>query len=310
MKRIGYLLHFIVCIFLHQNDVQAQAVSEDSIQINQRLQFMVQQLGQKIFVRRFESVELPCVCINDNDDRIGELKRRISNSNFRIRLKQKRLIDEGTECLSNHHARYVKLETDCVNWRKQKISGVAHFTYGYPASSLIQYLGMTQGTSNSLDAYFSKMLQSTGWFEIRPEEDKYRIAICLNTGPYNKNDTAFGYIETSQSAFRKDSNKVNVSIYLNRLQIESGDKNNQIFVRMASTDFADEAIYYKTLLYHHMKGEENPDPLSRRAHYQWLDRFYGNPACMACRFIYNQVMQVLLHPPALQLPNTETNPPH
>ncbi|HNP53271.1 MAG TPA: hypothetical protein PKK69_01595 [Ferruginibacter sp.] len=211
MKRVTYSLLFTVLGLLQEGIVRAQTLAEDSAQINQRLQLLVQQFNNKIFVRRFESVELPCVCIDSNDDKKGTVKRDVINSNFRIRLKRKHVIDDGTECLSNHHARYVWLETDCVNWRKQKISGIAHFTYGYPASSLIQYLGMTRGSLNPLQAYFSKMLQSTGWFEIRPEEDKYRIAICLNTGPYNKNDTAYGYIETSKGAFADSCKEVNLS---------------------------------------------------------------------------------------------------
>lgn len=262
------------------------------------------------FVKRFESIETPCLCLNDTDDTKATLNRNLNNSNYRFRNTHDRNhpIDSGVTCLSKYYARYAKFKVTDSNFVNQTLSGTVEFTYGYPASSIIQYLGFTHTAADPAAAFLGKLLKNPGKFMLYPENDKFRIWISMDgkITPYDTRDTIFGYIEIVKGEFRRDSA---YEIFFDKKSIYKGDNNNQISIRFTSTTFDLEKTHYRDQLYFVLKEKGSPD-VAKRAEAIWLNSFYSNPNCFGCQFIYNLADLYIKNMGISPLPNTEPLPAH
>lgn len=287
--------------------VSLKSQVRDSI-ILERLTEIRKELDTMLFVKRSESVELPCVCIDSSDYTKAHTYRKITNSNYRIRLKNKtNEIDSGVQCLSNYYARYLRLKTTVINDSTMQLNGLIESSYHYPVSSIIQYLGFSKSAANATQSFFEKLLTAKGTFTIYPENDKYKIAVSLETGPYNKMDTIYGYMEIVREAYRSQ-HAVSYSFYFDQLNIHTGDRNNQISMRFSSTNFNLESSYYANMLYSNLKFINDPDK-AKRAKAIWLTSFYANPSCTQCAYIYNLAL-FMVNKNVFSLPNTEPIPAH
>lgn len=293
-------------IFLLLASLNAEAQVRDSIVFARLMEFK-QGMDTMIFVKRSESVELPCVCIDSADYTKAHTNRKVTNSNYRIRLKTQNIIDSGVECLSNYYARYIRFKTEKLNDSTMQLEGTVESTYNYPVSSIIQYLGFARQAVNPTKSFFDKLLTAKGTFILYPENDKYKIAISLSTGPYHKQDTMYGYLEIVQEAYRP-RHTISWSFYFDQLSIHTGDKNNQVSMKFSSTSFSLESSYYATMLYNYLKFINDADQ-AKKAKAIWLTSFYADPLCKQCAYIYNLALFIVKHN-SFSLPNTEPIPPH
>ena len=124
----------------------------------------------------------------------------------------------------------MRFKTTNIDHATQQINGTLELTYGYPAGSLIQYIGFANTATNKTQAYVDRLLRADGRFFLYPENDRYRVKIVLDSLPYDKRDTIFGYIEIVKGAFR--SNEKSISFYFDEMSIFRGDRNNQIFLKI------------------------------------------------------------------------------
>ncbi len=283
-------------------------VTEGSPEIKKRLENIRAGLDTSFFVMRFQSIETPCVCINVNDDD-SATQESIPNSNYRIRFFRDGVIDtNGVQCLSNYCSRYARFHVKCINVEDETISGEVSFTYGYPASSVIQYLGIALPSANRGNAFYEKLLNCSGTFSLYPEKDKYRLKVQLNTGPYDERDIFYAYLEISEGVY-SDTKPASYQLYFDQMSLFKGDRNNQIFLRFSSTSFNEEAEYYAVLLYHTLRYINNPKNDRKKAEAIWAKNFYNNPECSACSFIY-QMAEKMVKSNNFQMPNTNPVPSH
>lgn len=296
-----------ILITLTSSNVIAQLVEANNI-IENRIVAIKKGLDSMIFVKRFESITTPCIYIDSLDNSVAHTKRKITNSNYRIALKSdKAKIDSGVECLSQYYSRYARLSTNKIDTSDQIISGAIEFTYGYSASSIIQYLGFTAAAQDKSVAFFEKLIRTHGIFRIYPEDDKYRIMIALPEQPYEKMDTIYGYLEIVKEAYDKNP-EISYSLYFDRINIYKGDNNNQIFLKFTSSSYRDEAMYFTRKLYHVLKFLESGEK-QKKAHALWVKSFFNNPNCSQCKFIYNQ-SEYLVNSKSYVLPDTDPVPAH
>lgn len=311
MKNALYLVIIagisILLSFGFTHPVMAQ--QNDTVTLN-RLKEINAALDTLIFVNRFQSIETPCFYIDPVDHSFAHTNRKIINSNALIQLtrgKEKRIDPSGIKCLSQFCARYLRLTTSTIDNQSLTIRGKVESTYGYPASSIIQYLGFLSDNLAKTTKFFEKMLRSTGTFVIFPEGDKYRIKIMFSDGPYEKSDIFSGYLEIVLEAFNPTHNK-SLSFYFDEININKGDHNNQIFLKFSSTTFHNEEVYYTVLVYNTLK-KKNSSILLEKANAIWLENFLTNPACTQCKPIFNSAKYMVDNNMSI-LPNTEPIPAH
>lgn len=295
-----------VLVYLLPSTASGQHFQPDSI-VADRLQQIIKGLDTLLFVKRFESVETACLCIDSSNPVFADRERRIINSNYKIRLKLDHLIDSGVSCLSNYYARYARLRVKEYNEERQEIFGTVEFTYGYPASSIIQYLGMKYNAPQRDGAFFETMFMSTGTFCLYPDNDKYSLQIAMDATPYDKGDTLTAFLEISKNAF-SSREKTGYMIYFEEMSLRQGDRNNQIFLRFTSTSFRDESMYYAVMMYHVLKYLQDPDK-EKQGPALWLKSFFDNSKCPSCKFIYAQAA-AMVNGHITALPNTEPFPAH
>ena len=278
--------------------------------IEQRLNEFRSALDTMIFVNRFLSVESPCLYIDANDHTIAYAHRRVINSDYKIRLNRRKnpTTDvNGTKCMSEHVARYLRFKPDCINVDSQVISGTFEISYAYPASSIMQYLGFTAAQANQTKAYYEKLISLPGSFWLYHEDNKYRVKLVLRDSPYDEDDAYFGYLEIVQDVFRPRPDKVYVFTF-DQMSIEKGDHNNQISEKFSSTNHFKERIYYATLAYYILRHGGSADRI-KNANAIWLDNFLKNPRCPQCLPVYN-ITRAILASFASALPNTSPDPAH
>lgn len=317
LKKIITVLPAAFLLVVQTSPCCAQSQTYESV-IKQRLSDIKAGLDTMLFVKRFESVETPCVCIDEKNNAMADPKRKIINSNYRVGLIKNRIdsgvglkknrIDSGVECLSQYYARYAAFTVTNCDTVNQRLTGNMQFTYGYPASSIIQYLGFTWTGPDKSKAFFERLLRSSGTFSLYPENDKYRIQIALTDGPYDKNDTVYGYLEIIKGAY-KCNPPTAYTIYFDKLSISTGDTNNQIFLKFSTTSFDYEAEYYTVLMYDVLKYINKAADQEKYANAIWLKSFFDNPKCPQCRFIYTQAAH-MVSGHVFSLPNTEPLPSH
>ena len=298
----------IIAMFLSGLLAKAQLPAYDST-IHERLTGIQKGLDTVFFVKRFESIETPCVCIDSVNDKVAYVHRKVTNSNYRILFNKNKKVDEaGVQCLSKYYNRYAKFHVSSYDLKTQTLAGECSLTYGYPSSSIIQYLGFTYNAANRENAFYGKLLQSTGRFILYPENDKFKMKLWLTTGPYNIQDTFYAYLEIVQGVYSSTS-KVVYQLYFDQMNLFKGDKNNQVFLKFAATSFSEEAVYHTSLLYHKLKYINSPTKDVKYAEAVWVKNFFNDSQCPQCRYIYNQAIYMVNHN-RFSLPNTEPSPPH
>jgi hypothetical protein len=181
-------------------------------------------------------------------------------------------------------------------------------TYGYPASSIIQYLGFTYNAEDKQNAFYGKLLKSVGWFSLYPEGDKYKIKVSLDSKPYNKKDTFYGYLEIVKG-LHAPASKISYQVFFDQMNLFRGDRNNQIFLRFTSTSFSDEAVYFTNLVFNTLKHENSSQKDKKYAEAIWLRNFLADPKCPQCSFIFKQA-EYLVQQNKFSLPSTEPIPAH
>ena len=298
----------ITVLFLSGFSTKAQLPAYDSI-IRERLSGIHKGLDTIFFVKRFESIETPCVCIDSTNDKIAYVHRKVINSNYRILLNKNGKVDEtGVQCLSKYYNRYARFRVSNYDPKSQTLSGECSFTYGYPSPGIIQYLGFTHNAPNRENAFYAKLMQSTGWFTLYPENDKFKMKLSLNTGPYNEKDTFYAYLEIVQSVY-SPARKIVYQLFFDQMNLFKGDKNNQVSLRFSSTSFSEEAVYHTNLLYNKLKYINSATKDQYYAEAAWVKNFFNDPKCPQCKYIYNQAAFMVNHK-VFSLPNTEPSPPH
>jgi hypothetical protein len=293
---IAVLLTFPGTSLLAQNEV-----------VTERLNEISKNLDTSIFVGRFKSIESPCLCIDPENNSFAYPKRNYINSDYRIQLKNGSVDSNGVKCLSEHIARYLDFQVDSIDFNSQFISGRVAITYGYPASSLIQFLGLTLEAPNKNMALFDKLISLRGKFSMYTEVDKYRIKMSFCEGPFDERDAYLGHLEVVKHAFEKNAPNVYILTF-DQMSIHKGDANNQIEEKFTSTTHADEMEYYAFLAYSVLNLTHSKD-FKQRAQALWLDNFLNNPQCMPCKKIY-EMAKALMSRPKFSLPNTSPNPAH
>jgi len=229
--------------------VQAQS-KDDTTTIKAKMTEIRNDLNNLILVNRFQSVETPCFEINDHDSTQAKHSalNGIINNNYRIRLFRDSVITPGIKCLSEFCCRYMRLlVNDSMDVTNLKMSGIVESTYGYPSSTLMQYIGLTYTLQGRDSIYFKKLIRNTGTFEIYPEDSRYKIRLRFPTSPYNSDFIIYGYIEAIRPAQPGD-NRVVYNIYFDQLDIKHGDANNRIFVKFSGTSHRDEQLYFQSLI--------------------------------------------------------------
>ncbi len=267
------------------------------------LQLIRNAFDSAMFVYRFESIETPCVYIDQSNTQYADVKRKIINSGYRVSPQKNMSDTEHVKCLSQHCARYMVFKTKTIDTARLEITGDISTSYGYPASSIIQFLTYTNDQPNKTDSFFHRLISSKGSFKLYPDRDKYRLEIVLPNAPHSIHDTIYGYVEIVKDFHRPAIRST--SVYLDKLSIEKGDKNNLIALHFTSTSHTDEANYYSVLAYHILK-EKGSDNMYKNANAIWLDNFLRKPEC---KLIYNIATFMVKHT-KFALPNTEVAPPH
>ena len=309
MKRFYFLFQLLILFLFLSTRLTAQ--SYKSI-VNTKLDTIKMGLDTNIFVSRFESIETPCVYIDPGNNLIATTNRQVINSDYRIFLKKNKTKDsiatDGVKCLSQYCSRYMRLVVKEINEDSLNIKGTIEFTYSYPASSIIQYLGYTENNLHCTDSFFNKLIKSSGTFVLYPEDDKYRIKVVLPSLPYDSGDAVYGYLEIVKSQF---NNNVAYNFFFDKMSIKKGDNNNQIFLKFTSTNHRYETIYHETLAYNTLKylHADAKDSIIQKASALWLDNFFKNEACATCKTIYNEVLK-MANGKSFRLPNTEPLPSH
>jgi hypothetical protein len=277
-------------------------------QVRDRLDTIKKVLDTKIFVNRFETIESPCLYLDNNDSTRAYPRRATINSNYRVRLSTRKILDpNGVKCLSEYAARYLRFEVKCVTEKDQTLSGNVEITYAYPASSLIQLLGFTVGQPDKNNVFFNKLIRLPGTFQLYPEGEKYRIKLVLTEPPYDKGNAYFGYLEIIRDAFRTSGENVFVFNF-DLMSIARGNNNNQIREKFSSTTHSKESMFYSVLSYHVLKNKTSPD-LLLRAKAIWLENFLQNRACPQCKMVYFQAV-LTMFVRGFSLPNTSPDPAH
>src|SRR5436190_21035588 len=95
--QIYILLTIAVCI----GGITRVAAQDPEI-IQQRLIYIQHSLDSFIFVNRFQSIESPCLCIDEKDSSLAYPQRAVVNSNYRIQLTKNKFNPNGVKCLSEH----------------------------------------------------------------------------------------------------------------------------------------------------------------------------------------------------------------
>lgn len=286
----------------------AQPAVYDSI-VNERFSQIRKGLDTTFFVKRYESIETPCVCIDSTDDKKAHVFRETINSNYRIQLRQNGQVDDaGVQCLSKFYDRYARFRVTTFDPSAHTLTGECSFTYGYPAASIIQYLGFYHRTPGRDNAFYNRLLQSKGWFMLYQENDKFKMKVSLDSGPYHKKDTFTAYLEIVQNVYTP-SKKIVYELYFDQMNIFTGDKKNQIFLKFASTSFTDEAVYHTNLLFNKLRYINATNNPQLYAEAVWVKNFFADPRCSQCAFIYEQAQYMVDHNIFI-LPNTEPSPAH
>jgi len=254
-----------------------------------------------LFVNRFESIESPCLYIDSVDDRVAHTGDVI-NSNYRSLLLNKRIDPNGVKCLSNNYAKYLQFKVDSTELKDLTIQGEVMITYGYPASSIMQYL-CRNGLGANNDSFFVKLLKSKGWFKMYPEKDKYVLSLVIQEKPYDRRDTAYAFLEIT-SDFFKSNKEPSYNLIFDRISLDRGDRNNQLSLRFTSTNVRNELMYYTQIAYDVLHDTRD---LRSQAYITWLRNYLTNPACIHCDIIYSVASR-----PAngFILPNTRPQPAH
>lgn len=293
----------ILCLLIFGGSCCAQAVNEIG---RQRLDTIAASLERFLFVNRFESLESPCLYIDSGDNRLASPARKNINSNYRTRLSKYNTIDSnGVKCLSSNYAKYLKYKVERIAADPLVIEGSLEISYGYPVSSIIQYLCITAGDSAINTSYFKKLISSRGWFRMYPEKDKYVIAMVIRDKPYDERDTTFGHLEITKSYFNAVA-PPSYQFIFDRISLYKGDKNNQLSLRYTSTDHRSEMIYF-TAMVHEVLKNKDAGTLQQKAYAKWLSNYLLNPACRQCALIYEPASR---HYNGFMLPNTEPQPAH
>jgi hypothetical protein len=295
---LSCLLFILLAFYVAASHAQEARPIQDA-----RLQEIKQAFDSSLFVYRFESVETPCVYIDMHNNQLADARRKRINSNYRVMPKKDLSASTDVKCLSEHCARYLRLEVEDYQADSLTITGTVEATYSYPASSIMQFITDAQGKPQRDKAFFKHLISSKGSFKLYPENDKYRIWLVLPNEPYDKGDTVYGYVEITREAYAPA--RQSISIYFDKMSIAKGDDNNQMFLRFSSTSQADEAQYYSVLAYFVLKGKDFQDD-NKKAEAVWLENFLKEPQCL---FIYT-LAEEMLKTPGFRLPNTEPIPPH
>jgi hypothetical protein len=304
MKQSKHIYYLLVLLIYGRGHI---LVAQNNLVVTQRLSEIRAGLDSLIFVKRFESIESPCVCIDEKDHRKADPKRKLINSDYQLGLYNRHHIDSGVRCLSQFYARYTRFKIETIDTGAQTMKGIVELTYGYPASSIIQFLGMYHQKSGPTNVYFNQLLKNTGRFALYTEKDKYRIWVVLDDGPYHNLDTAYGYLEIVKNGVGPDGIK-SYGVYFDQISYDRGDKNNQIFLKYTSTSFDLETQYYSRLLFEDLKSINSTDMI-KKANAVWLKSFYNNPRCESCSFVYD-IAEKMVKDNLFSLPNTNPIPAH
>lgn len=302
-KKIYTWFTGFLCLLTLSPVCSAQAVNEVG---RQRLDSIADCLERFLFVNRFESVESPCLYIDSADHTLASPARKNINSNYRTRLSQQHSIDpNGVKCLSSNYAKYLQCKVERIQADSLLIEGSLEISYGYPASSIIQYLCFAAGSLPVNNVYFQQLIRSRGWFRTYPEKDKYVIAMVVRDRPYDERDTAFGHLEITKGYFNPAA-PPSYQFIFDRISLYKGDKNNQLSLRYTSTDHRNEMIYYTSMVHEVLKNKDAAN-IQEKAYAIWLTNYLLNPACLRCNLIYDPALR---QDNGFMLPNTEPQPAH
>jgi hypothetical protein len=303
MRHYTVLLTIIVSLLISRSAF-SQPIKYDSV-IKHRLLEIRHGLDTMIMVRRFESIQTPCVCISD-DDNIAYSPSNPSNSNFRTTVKKKKM-NNGINCLSQYCARYCRFKVKEVDLNALTITGGVELTYGYPAAAIIQYLGKTYKSENPQNDFFENLLRSQGSFKLYPENDKYILQLTLETQPYDRRDTFYAYLEIVRGVYEQIS-ETGYMLFFDQMSLHKGDRNSQIFLRFTSTSIRDETIYYTNLLYDKLVELTGTKTVPKKEA-MWVQNFFGSPGCNSCHYLYSKALSKL-EANGLRLPDTDPFPAH
>lgn len=297
MKRVVILISCVLCV---GTTGWGQQSNYDEV-VAARLQQIRAGLDTAILVKRFEAIETPCFCIDATNDAVA---RHYPNSNYKIRARSGR-IDSGYLCLNEYNAQYLKFKPDSVGTNPATIKGKVEFSYGYPAGSIIQYLGFTEREVNKDHTFFERLTTTSGTFTMYPEDDKWRVEVIMNEAPFDPKDKYYGYVEIVRDEF---SQKTGFIILFDKMSLDKGDKDNQISLRFGSTTHNDESMYYSRKIYEVLKHANSTDVVLK-AKAVWLYSFLNDANCAQTKYVYRLAVN-LLNSLGFQLPNTKPFPPH
>lgn len=260
-------------------------------------------LDSLLFVRRFTSVETPCVVINPDEPGKATVYPDMRNSNYRTKQ-----LNTGVLCLSQYCAQYLRLSHGLFVDSSQSVTGDVELTYAYPASSIIQYLGITYDKSGSDRSqwFFNYFLRSLGSYSLQVKNGRYEITIVLNTSPYTPLDTIYGYLELVRSVDPVNTTKV-YEFFFEHMKMYKGD-DVQIFQKYATATFDSEAMFYTNMLTNTLMDLNNVNGSAHR-NALWVSHFYSSPHCPSCGFVYAPAFYSATHP-HFALPDVNPYPAH
>jgi hypothetical protein len=261
-------------------------------------------LDSLLFVRRFQSVETPCIVINPDQPDEATVYPDMVNSRYRVSKKT----DRGVLCLSENCAQYLRLSHGLYIDSNQSVQGNVELTYAYPSSSIIQYLGMTYAKSQTDRSQwlFNYFLRSLGAYTLSKQNGRYEIVMVLSTEPYSPLDTIYGYLELVRSVLPNDSAEV-YEFFFDQMKMHKGD-DVQIFQKYTTATFDSESMFYSNMLANALIGLRGQDSVALR-NAIWVRNFYGSPNCPMCGFIFGQALYSAMHLTSSR-PNTNPYPAH
>ncbi len=261
-------------------------------------------LDSLLFVRRFQTVETPCIVINPAQPDEATVYQDMVNSKYRVAKNTNR----GVLCMSENCAQYIRLSHGLYIDSNQSIHGDVELTYAYPCSAIIQYLGMTyaQTQTDRSQWFFNYFLRSLGTFTLSKQDGRYEITMVLTTTPYTPLDTVYGYLELVRSVYPNNNTKV-YEFFFDHMRMHKGD-DVQIFQKYATASFDSESMFYTNMLVGALMGFNTQDPVAKR-NAIWVQNFYGSPNCPMCGFIFGQALFRASHNPVSR-PNTNPYPAH
>ena len=281
-------------------------------------------LNTHVFVTRFESIETPCYIITEKE---GEIIANLpySNSNFlsnyylSLKKNNSRLFTSknqltGIKCLSEYCSRYMRFRICQIPSKintednKELYTGEIESSYGYPSSSLIQYIGLTYNSLNpeKTSQYFNYFIVNKGSFTIFEDNNKLRIKMTFPDDPFTKDYTFYGYIELVRDLL--NSSEITSTIFFDKMSIKNGDSSTPISLKFSSTSFTNEENYFSDLVYSILIRSEKSNKTYFNNYSTWLKHFLKLPICVNCQKILMRAEEKLKIFPSNQLEKTNIRP--